>query len=51
MGSIGAARKVSAIIGHRKQWHVILPIVLVLFGVRETYHDFPSEQLLHDLGQ
>ena len=21
-----------------KQWHVILPIVLVLFGVRETHH-------------
>ena len=26
------------LIGRRKQWHVILPIVLVLFGVRETHH-------------
>ena len=26
-------------------------IVLVLFGVMETHHDFSSEQLLHDPGQ
>ena len=28
----------SLLIGRRKQWHVILPIVFVLFGVRETHH-------------
>ena len=50
MGSVGAARKVF-LIGHRKQWHVILPIVLVLFAVREMHHDFSSEKLLHDPGQ
>jgi len=39
----------SLLIGRRKQWHVILPIVLVLFGVREMHHgDFSSEQLLND---
>ena len=39
----------SLLIGHRKQWHVILPIVSVLFGARErTIGDFSSEQLLHD---
>ena len=26
------------LIGCRKQWHVILPTVLILFGVRETHH-------------
>ena len=28
----------SLLIGRRKQWNVILPTVLVLFGVRETHH-------------
>ena len=50
MGRVGAACKVS-LNGHRKQKHFILPIVLVLFGVRETHHGFSPEQLLHDPGQ
>ena len=44
----GVSRKVFPD-GRRKQWHVILSIVSVLFGVRVcTIGDFSPEQLLHD---
>ena len=39
----------SLLIGRRKQWRVILSIVSVLFGVRETHHNFSSDIYYPDL--
>ena len=39
----------SLLIGRKKQWRVILSIVSVLFGVRETHHNFSSDIYYPDL--
>ena len=48
MGSVGAACKVSPN-GHTG--YNDMSFFQLLFGIRETHHDFSSEQLLHDPGQ